>query len=57
MDHIAYEVEDLDDTYLSVAEMLEPKDTIQPGASGSRIFFVNPKNMDNVETEFVELPR
>lgn len=29
--HIAYEVEDLDDTYLSVAEMLEPKDTIQPG--------------------------
>ena len=55
--HIAYEVEDLDDTYLSVAEMLEPKDTIQPGASGSRIFFVNPKNMDNVETEFVELPR
>lgn len=54
--HIAYEVDNIDDTYRSVAETLEPKDTIQPGAGGSRIFFVNPKNMDNVETEFVEFP-
>ena len=54
--HIAYEVDDLDDTCRSVATTLEPKDTIQPGAGGLRIFFVNPKNMDNVETEFVEFP-
>lgn len=53
--HIAYEVDDLEGMYAGVASSLGHKDRIKPGAGGSRIFFVDPKNIDQVETEFVEL--
>ena len=54
--HIAYEVDDLDKMYEDVADTLGHKDCIKPGAGGSKIFFVDPKKIDNVETEFVEFP-
>lgn len=54
--HIAYEVDNLEETYVSVAETLGHKDCIKTGAGGSRIFFVNPEKMNRVETEFVEFP-
>ncbi len=54
--HIAYEVDDLEGMYAEVASTLGHKDTIKPGAGGSKIFFVDPKNVDQVETEFVEFP-
>ncbi len=54
--HIAYEVDDVERTYQEVADTLGHKDEIKPGAGGSRIFFADPKKMDQVETEFVELP-
>ncbi|WP_419015984.1 VOC family protein [Dysosmobacter sp.] len=54
--HIAYEVDDLSSMYNEVADTLGHKDRIQPGAGGSSIFFIDAKNLDNVETEFVQFP-
>lgn len=52
--HVAYEVDDIEKTYEQVADSLGRKEGIKPGAGGSRIFFVDPSKIGNVETEFCE---
>lgn len=54
--HIAYEVDNIENMYMEIADTLGHKDTIKPGAGNSRIFFADPQKAGNVETEFVELP-
>ena len=55
--HIAYEVDDVRATYDEVADTLGHKDKLAPGAGGTTIFFVDPRKMNQVETEFLEYPK
>ncbi len=53
--HICYEVDDIESCYTEVADTLGHKEEgIKPGIGGARIFFVDPANIDNVETEFAQ---
>lgn len=55
--HLCYEVDDIDQCFADVADTLGHKEpVIKPGAGGSRIFFVDPTRIDNVETEFAQFP-
>lgn len=56
--HICYEVDDIDEAFATIGAALpirDPAPTI--GAGNSRVFFMRPENLCNVETEFVEMPK
>jgi methylmalonyl-CoA/ethylmalonyl-CoA epimerase len=56
--HICYEVDDIEAAFADTEAALGHKSPeIQPGAGGSRIFFVDPSRIDNVDTEFAQFPK
>ena len=53
--HIAYEVDDIEVCFKEMGTKFPLKDKdIKPGAGGSRIFFLDPRAIGNVETEFAQ---
>jgi methylmalonyl-CoA/ethylmalonyl-CoA epimerase len=53
--HIAYKVKDIDETLTEVGKTLELRDQKpRAGAAGSKVAFLDPRSIFNVETEFVE---
>jgi len=53
--HIAYKVSNINEALEKASKTFELRDkTPLPGAGGSRIAFLNPASILNVETEFVE---
>jgi len=53
--HIAYRVKDIDDTLTEVGKTLTLRDReARPGGAGSKVAFLDPRSIFNVETEFVE---
>ena len=56
--HIAYVVDDVEECFTTMKKELKVKEEgIKPGAGRSRIFFLDPSVVDNVETEFMELAK
>ncbi|HPK54317.1 MAG TPA: VOC family protein [Smithellaceae bacterium] len=54
--HICYKVADINKTIENMRKTFILKDKEpRPGANGSRVFFLEPKSILNIETEFVEL--
>ena len=53
--HICYRVENIDKAMTKMRERFILKDNKpRPGAGGSKVFFLEPSSILNVETEFVE---
>ena len=53
--HIALEVEDIDDALEACHENLVLRDQEpRPGADGTKVFFLEPSSIGNMETEFMQ---
>jgi Lactoylglutathione lyase and related lyases len=56
--HICYEVDDIHAAFDAVGKVLPTREAAPvAGAGNTRVFFVEPEHMCNVETEFAELPK
>lgn len=55
--HICYQVDDIEEAYRTASQQVGVDDGPQPGNGGSRIFFLKPEDVFNIETELLEPKR
>jgi methylmalonyl-CoA/ethylmalonyl-CoA epimerase len=56
--HICYEVDDIEQAFKDIGAVLPIRDQApRIGAGRTRVFFMEPANLCNVETEFAEMPK
>lgn len=55
LQHIAFEVEDIDEALETCREKFVLRDEEpRPGADGTKVFFIEPSSIGNMETEFMQ---
>ena len=56
--HICYEVDDIDLAFQTIGEKLPIRDSVpRLGAGQTKVFFIEPTSLCNVETEFAQMPK